>query len=227
MKNKKLTSILGIVGAALLLAVCAVIAIIPKGERCAAEQGASAKTPIMTPPVTAEDDDPSGVIVEDFTRAPAEDTPEPTAEIPDDTITRGWKPYDYSIDFYSLPDDVLEKVKTNSGGIGNACYYPKQILKIIGWLPEDVPSLTLEQAKAVCAELKGKHFDNFDDAAYECMLRFNEFAGAPDFDGGSGTWCARYYLDGDNGSIRIDSGYIEYHWQKGQEPVILFSIFDD
>jgi hypothetical protein len=163
--------------------------------------------------------------VEDFTPAPAEDTPEPTPEKPEDTDARGWKPYDFSIDFSSLPKDVLEKVKTDSGSIGNAHYYQKQILKIIGWLPEDVPSLTLEQAKAVCAELKGKHFDRFDDATYECMLRFNEFAGAPDFHGGSGTTWTFYSLD-DDGVIVISGGTIEYA-KDGQEPVILFSIFDD
>lgn len=108
--------------------------------------------------------------------------------------------------------EQLETFKASLDSPGSCSDYPKQILLIMGDLPEDTPGITLEQARAIAATLDIDDFSRFEAQENEIIERFNEIAGAPDYDGGSGFRTAIYYVDGDPSKcIFICLGSIEYY----------------
>ncbi len=105
--------------------------------------------------------------------------------------------------------EQLEELKVKCSGLPSD--YPKQILLIMGDLPEDTPGITLEQARAIIATLDIDDFSEDEALENEIIRRFNPIAGAPDYDGGSGFRTVIYYVDGDPSKcISICFGTIEY-----------------
>ena len=106
--------------------------------------------------------------------------------------------------------EQLEELKVKCSGLPSD--YPKQILLIMGDLPEDTPGITLEQARAIIATLDIDDFSEDEALENEIIRRFNPIAGAPDYDGGSGFRTVIYYVDGDPSKcIFICLGSIEYY----------------
>ena len=83
----------------------------------------------------------------------------------------------------------LEELKAVSG-VGE---YTRQIHVIMGTLPEGTPRITLEQAKAICAQ----YSDELEVKLTWNVLSesFNKIVGAPDYEGGSGIHRIVYFLD--------------------------------
>ena len=105
--------------------------------------------------------------------------------------------------------EQLEELKVKCSGLPSD--YPKQILLIMGDLPEDTPGITPEQARAIIATLDIDDFSEDEALENEIIRRFNPIAGAPDYDGGSGFRTVIYYVDGDPSKcISICFGTIEY-----------------
>ena len=88
----------------------------------------------------------------------------------------------------------LESIQTNTTSYGYAQEYTKQILIIMGELPADTPQITLAQAQAICKDIQERNL-SFSEFTPALIAAFNEIAGAPDYNGGSGMRVIDYYLN--------------------------------
>ena len=94
------------------------------------------------------------------------------------------------------------------GAVGT---YTKQIKIIMNELPETVPNITKAQAIDICSEVNVEDYASADDFEYDITQRFNEIAGAPDFEGGSGFRRIVYFIDDAHSKyIIIRLGNVEY-----------------
>lgn len=101
-------------------------------------------------------------------------------------------------------------------------WYTKQIMIIMDMLPEDTPCITLEQAQAICAEIDPYDYDTPDEFENVIVGRFNEIAGAPDFDGGSGITRKFYFLDNNQTEYLVVTGcFVEYVDSSGSRTFLL------
>ena len=99
--------------------------------------------------------------------------------------------------------------------------HTKEILQIMGLLPEELPRLKMEQVIGVMDTLRDEEWQSpaeFEKAAVKCL---NEFAGAPDLDGGSGISYRTYYLNEDKTEyISVSFGMIIY-CKDGMREILL------
>lgn len=105
---------------------------------------------------------------------------------------------------------LLDNIDTEEflGAVGT---YTKQIKIIMNELPSNTPHITLEQAVNICSMIDIDSYDNVDDFEYAIAQQFNQIAGAPDFEGGSGIHRAVYFLDDDHSTyIIITLGCVKY-----------------
>ena len=92
-------------------------------------------------------------------------------------------------------------------------WHVREIKTIMGEIPEDTPRLTVEVAERICKAYpipsENESPDKIDDDIEEL---FNEVAGAPDLDGGSGIHFRHYYLNDNDDSeyIRLTDGIVRY-----------------
>ena len=95
----------------------------------------------------------------------------------------------------------------------------RDIKILMGELPEDTPRLTLEDVEGICNEYKGLPEGYYES---EFIARFNEIAGAPDEDGGSGIAHRTYYFDDEHTEgIHVAFGRVSYHdYVKGTKTVL-------
>lgn len=103
--------------------------------------------------------------------------------------------------------DELNKLKndTTHGSIG---YYERAALTIIGDLPDNQKRLSLAEAE--------KLVDSKDNPR-DIVDAFNEIAGAPDFEGGSGITWAIYFLDEMKSEAIYVSGNMLFSYVKYDE----------
>ena len=100
----------------------------------------------------------------------------------------------------------------------------REIKIIMGFISEDAPRLTLNDAKRICEEFSTDS-DGIDLYKIEGQLaeKFNEIAGAPDEDGGSGLRHYIYYLNDDKSESISIAGYeVTYYNKTDGKGVILF-----
>ena len=102
--------------------------------------------------------------------------------------------------------------------------YTRAIMIVMGDLSADTPRLTLEQAQEICDDLEGRWFLSSDTFEENAVKLFNKFAGAPDFQGGSGVYRYVYYLNEEQTeSITIMLGRIKYTDEVTGESKVLVS----
>ena len=71
--------------------------------------------------------------------------------------------------------------------------YIRQIETIMGALPSDTPRLTVEQARSIYFEVRAEGYGlGSRELEMELIRRYNEIAGAPDYDGGCGDYITVY-----------------------------------
>ena len=98
----------------------------------------------------------------------------------------------------------------------------KQIMIIMGELPEDVPMLTLVKAQELIEEVKADPEcpTNLDLLGDTIAKRFNEIAGAPDIECGSGLSHRIYFLNEEHTEcIDITMGLVYYSSPSEAEAV--------
>lgn len=115
---------------------------------------------------------------------------------------------------YSIASDEQKKLLDNiekDSSLGAVGTYTKQIKIIMNDLPETMPYLTKEQAISLCSTLNLADYISTDEFEYAVAQLFNQVAGAPDFEGGSGIHRAIYYTDDTHAQyIVIRLGKVEY-----------------
>lgn len=91
---------------------------------------------------------------------------------------------------------LLEEIK-NDKSLSSAGQWTKRILVIMNELSEDTPLLSLSIVKAVCDEENVKSLYAHDSIAFSQTLlsELNKIAGAPDWEGGSGTHQYYYFFN--------------------------------
>ncbi len=116
-------------------------------------------------------------------------TPEPTKSV--DNMSHYERAY-----YYATPEQRkrLENIKKPWGD--GVYEYTRQIREIMGEIEENLPHLTLEQARAICEEAKTLTGTEEDAIGY-IAERFLEIAGAPDAVGGSGMIGYYFFIDDD------------------------------
>lgn len=77
----------------------------------------------------------------------------------------------------SIAQRYLKNIELSFQGIGSEKNYTKQILQIIGDLPEDVPMLTLEQVHEVFANLP--EYRSSENGYQNVTKKLNAITGAP------------------------------------------------
>lgn len=103
----------------------------------------------------------------------------------------------------------LEELKANNHGPYDS--YKKDIYLIMGALDPATPYLTREKAEEILAGIHPSENMDYSDYEAEVKARFDKYAGAPDYDGGSGIARAYYYTDASHTAmIRIWLGLVEY-----------------
>ena len=152
------------------------------------------------------------------TAAPTEQAQLPT-EAPDYSDLDVWKSanvwskaygslYEYCM---ARADDEqkqkLKNIELSFQGIGSERNYTKQILQIIGDLPEDVPMLTLEQVHEVFANLP--EYRSSENGYQNVTKKLNAITGAPDYEGGSGIGFKIYFLNSEHTQYLI--GWDDYY----------------
>lgn len=168
-------------------------------------------TPIQT---EAPADMPTEAPTEEPTAEPTEEPKELTdadrAKIMADLNVPGRSLIDRA---FELADEEqktqLEEVKEKYHGLSD--WYKKEIYLIMGALAPDTPILTREKAEEILADIHPTDDMWADEYEAEVKARFNEYAGAPDYDGGSGMSTAYYFADPDHETmIKIQLGLVSY-----------------
>lgn len=155
-------------------------------------------------------------------RLPIEPIPETDpydAEEKDNLLTRS---YEKATDEQRAQ---LDKLTEEYGA--HACHYEKKIKMIMGELPEDQPSITLEQAREICHTITRKQQDEeeiekgiYDGGTLLMVDRFNEIAGACDY-ADSHKEAYIYYLP-DGKYIRVHMCSAVVYTQDRKEDEYLF-----
>ena len=91
---------------------------------------------------------------------------------------------------------MIENIECEFGGFNYD--YKKKILQIMGRLPSDTPILTVEQARAICAEVNDMGIEDWWEWRSELDRRLCAVTGAPDYEGGSGIGFTVYYLNSEH-----------------------------
>lgn len=115
---------------------------------------------------------------------------------------------------YSVASDAQKALLDNiekDDSFGAVGTYTKQIKIIMNDLPETVPYLTKEQAISLCSTLNLDDFISTDEFENAVSQLFNQVAGAPDFEGGSGIHRVIYFTDDTHAQyIIIRLGRVDY-----------------
>lgn len=134
----------------------------------------------------------------------------------------------FSVSFRNANEEQKEKLMAIEGGLVRA-WHVREIKTIMGEIPEDMPRLTVEVAERICKAYpipsENESPDKIDDDIAEL---FNEVAGAPDLDGGSGIHFRHYYLNDNDDSeyIRLTDGIVRYVNKKNNENILIFSPYE-
>ena len=130
--------------------------------------------------------------------------------------------YEKATDAQKQKLDEIQVRDTDSLGCFMVCV--KDVMLVMGDLPEDTPYLTLEQVQAICNEVAQMGFRpvDFDDTEREVMTRFNAITGAPDYQGGRGITNTVYYLNAEHTEyVRVWRGTVRHYDSAGSETWLL------
>lgn len=123
----------------------------------------------------------------------------------------------------SLQKQQLENIPTieSCGSVGT---YVREIMLIMDILPADTPRITLEDAISICDSLQDTYsYSGEADAAIVTL--FNEIAGAPDFQGGSGTIRSIYMINEEGTEyIRISLGRVRYINENTGDNILIYPL---
>lgn len=96
--------------------------------------------------------------------------------------------------------------------------HEREMKIIMGELPEDTPRLTREDAERICASVDVKEHEYFEEFEEYVAGLFNEIAGAPDLNGGSGIAHRVYYTDdSEQISISVWCGTVTFYDETNGE----------
>ncbi len=150
-------------------------------------------------------------------------------------------PLTYLVEIMDLYDECLkiaddeqrEKLlsMTNDGDGDEPPSRLRDIKRIMGFMSDDDPRLTLEDAVRICNEVYPEKPDDGVEALKmeDTLVKlFNEIAGIQDIDGGSGIRHIMYYLDNEHTEwIYIQYGSVQYYNEtEGRGIIILDWILD-
>ena len=103
--------------------------------------------------------------------------------------------------------------------------YCREIRIAAGLAPDDMPRITLEQAKELCREVQEEIENDYQAQLSELIARLNEITGGPDWVGGSGFTTSIYYLnEGKTAGISIvhlGLGLVMYCDDDGTKTVLM------
>lgn len=104
----------------------------------------------------------------------------------------------------------LSAIRDNLYFGDNYKLYTREIKRIMGLIPEDAPYLTVEVARAMIQEMQDEGLiEFFFNDIYKVRDRFNQYAYAPDVDGGSGAAIIWYSVNAEH------TEFIELHMMAG------------
>ena len=118
--------------------------------------------------------------------------------------------------------EKLEALYPNDRNPWSVSGFQREILIAGGQLAADTPRLTLDQAQAICREIRQtERAEGLFAQMDRICERFNEIAGAPDWIGGSGVRRAKYFLNEEGTAIiSVDmSGGV--YWDENRQRTIL------
>jgi len=134
----------------------------------------------------------------------------------------------FSVSLRNANEEQKEKLMAVEGGLLRG-WHVREIKTIMGEIPEDMPRLTVEEADRICKAYvvpsENESVDKIDDDIADL---FNEVAGAPDIDGGSGIHFRHYYLKDNDDSeyIRLTGGMVVYVNKKNNENVLIYAAYE-
>ena len=103
--------------------------------------------------------------------------------------------------------------------------YCREIRITAGLAPDDMPRITLEQAKELCREVQEEIENDYQAQLSELIARLNEITGGPDWVGGSGFPTSIYYLDEGKTAgisiIHLGLGLVMYYGGDGTKTVLM------
>ena len=115
-----------------------------------------------------------------------------------ETVVSAWDPNDPFESYYEIATEEqrakLDEIQGKYPGF-TVNDHERELKIIMGELPEDTPRLTKEDAERICASVDVKGFDSPDAFEEYVVGLFNEVAGAPDLNSGSGVTHRMYYTD--------------------------------
>ena len=100
----------------------------------------------------------------------------------------------------------------------------KQILAVMGTIPEGMPCITLEQADEALASIDPAEY-NYDLDKLDCVIasKFNEIAGAADIECGSGISHRIYFLNEEHTAfLDVSMSVVLYKAENKEQPVLYF-----
>ena len=111
--------------------------------------------------------------------------------------------------------------------VGLSWEHEREIKIIMGELPEDTPRLTKEAAAEICGKVGAREYGSPEVFEGYVAYLFDQVAGAPDLNGGSGISYHTYYLDDSQEiAVRIAGGVVEYWDKTNGESEILLRLLD-
>lgn len=114
-----------------------------------------------------------------------------------ETVVSAWDPSDPFESYYEIATEEqrakLDALYEEYAGL--SWEHEREMKIIMGELPEDTPRLTREDAERICASVDVKEHEYFEEFEEYVAGLFNEIAGAPDLNGGSGIAHWVYYTD--------------------------------
>lgn len=132
-----------------------------------------------------------------------QETLEPTKSIDDMSL--------YERAYYYATPEQRKRLENMKKPWGDGIFeYTRQIREIMGEIDENLPRLTLEQARAICNEAAVSR-DSLIDSIALAFGEFYKIAGAQDAFGGSGTTAYYFFLDDEGKAfIRVSIAGISY-----------------
>lgn len=137
-----------------------------------------------------------------------------------ETVVSAWDPNDPFESYYEIATEEqrakLDALYEEYAGL--SWEHEREMKIIMGELPEDTPRLTREDAERICASVDVKEHEYFEEFEEYVAGLFNEIAGAPDLNGGSGIAHRVYYTDdSEQISISVWCGTVTFYDEANGE----------
>ena len=160
---------------------------------------------------------------------PDEESLEETSNETTEYVSETERDYTYSLDIYDVSlRNANEEQKEKLLALKERTYQYygriREIKTIMGEIPEDAPRLTIEDAMRICNEYPVAIKDGGSNGLMGILPeKFNEIAGAPDEDAGSGIRHIFYSLDDEETEV-IYVSYLDviYHNYKNNTGMVIY-----